>query len=299
MTVKNPSNWEVLTTTRTSFSPASTRNSQGRNGLTFVGMGLWDHYGISLSGLRSAREADEVYAEYYTSIMPGLNVRWLERKIGKRITTLTRHDLEEDADRRIMNLARNKKLVLLVPGDPMAATTHITLRLRALELGIKTQIIHSASIFSAAPSLTGLQHYKFGKTVTIPLPREKFLPLSPYDVILENISRGLHTLVLLDLDVESGEYLTINKALSLLARIEGMKRKNVFTGERLFVGAAHVGSPNPIVKCGFINNLMNFDFGAPPHTLIVPGELHFMEAETLVKMFGAPRSILTGRTSRD
>jgi diphthine synthase len=260
-------------------------------------MGLWDHYGITLSGLRSAREADEVYMELYTNMMPGLKQSWLERKIGKKIVTLTRHDLEEDADRKIMEPAKNRRLVLFVPGDPMAATTHTSLRLRALEVGIKTQIIHSASIFSAAPSLSGLQHYKFGKTVTIPLPREGFLPLSPYDAILDNFSRDLHTLVLLDLDVESGKYLTINKALSLLLRIEDVKKKNLFTGDRFLVCVARVGSPDPVVKCEYIKNLMDFDFGPPPHTFIVPGELHFMEAETLVKMFGAPRSILKRKTS--
>jgi diphthine synthase len=262
-------------------------------------MGLWDHDGISLSGLRSAREADEVCAEFYTSVMPGLSLSRLERRIGRKITVLTRHDLEEDEDNKIMKLAKNRKMALLVPGDPLAATTHIALRLRAFELGIETRIIHSASIFSAAPSLTGLQHYKFGKTVTIPLARQGFLPLSPYDAILENLSRGLHTLILLDLDVETGEYLTINKALSMLLEIEATKKSNAFKKDRLSIGVAHVGSPNPIVRCDFIQSLMDFDFGGPPHSLIIPGELHFMEAETLVKMFGAPESILRRKTSSD
>jgi diphthine synthase len=280
----------------TSFSPIFRGRDKERGRLILVGMGLWDHNGISLSGLKSARAADEVCAELYTSIMPGLSMSHLERRIGKRVTLLTRHDLEEDADRKILRQARNRSVVLLVPGDPLAATTHISLRLRAFELGIKTQIIHSASIFSAAPSLTGLQHYKFGKTVTIPLPREGSLPLSTYDVVLDNLARGLHTLVLLDLNVESGEYLTISEALGLLLKIERMKGKSVFSDERLVIGIAHVGSLNPLVKCGSIKDVMKVDFGAPPHTLIIPGELHFMEAETLVKMFGAPKSILSRET---
>jgi diphthine synthase len=258
-------------------------------------MGLWDHNGISLSGIRSARKADEVYAEFYTSVMPGFNIAHLERRIGKKITVASRRDLEEDADRGILERAKGRRVVLLVPGDPLAATTHVSLRLRAFELGIKTEVVHAASIFSAAPGLTGLQHYKFGKAVTIPLPREGYLPLSSYDVVLDNFSRGLHTLVLLDLNVESGEFLSIQSALALMLGIENIRKKSVFTKDRILLGVAHAGSPEPTVKCGYIKDLMEADFGAPPYTLIVPGELHFMEAETLVKLFGAPESLLPRR----
>jgi len=257
-----------------------------------VGMGLWDHNDLSLSGMKAAKSADEVYAELYTNIMPGLNLKLLEKAVGKEITILRRRDLEEDADERILRIAQKKRVVLLVPGDPLAATTHVSLRLRASEIGISTRVIHAASIFSAAPSLVGLQHYKFGKKVTIPIPQEGYLPLSPYDVVSENLSRGLHTLLLLDIDVEGGRYLSINEALNLLLKMETTKRMNVFTGHRLVIGLARIGSPKPTVRCDYITKLNTFDFGSPPHTLIVPGDLHFMEAYTLVKLFGAPPSIL-------
>lgn len=263
--------------------------------LILVGMGLWDHKGISLAGLLSAKRADEVYAEFYTSIMPDMSTAYLEKEIGKKITILGRHDLEEKMDQSIMNKARDRRIVLLVPGDPFAATTHVSLRLRACELGIRTTIIHSASIFSAAPSLTGLQHYKFGRTVTIPFPQEGHLPMSPYDVIADNLARGLHTLVLLDLDAERGKYLSVNEALTIMLEIENTKGKKVFSDDRLVIGVARVGSSSPVVRCDFIKGVMKFDFGAPPHTLIVPGELHFMEAESLVKLFGAPRTIVQGK----
>jgi diphthine synthase len=269
------------------------KSSKSHGELVLIGMGLWDHDGISYSGIRSARKVDDVYVELYTSIMPGLNLGLLERRIGKKITVLNRHDLEEGAEQGILKKAKDKNIALLVPGEPLAATTHVSLRLRAFELGITTKIIHSASIFTAAPSLTGLQHYKFGKTVTIPFPRENYLPLSTYDAIIENLERGLHTLVLLDIDTERRQYLSIGKALDLLLRIEGIREKGVFTGDRLVLGVARVGSPAPLVRCGTIRDLIELDFGAPPHILIVPGELHFMEAETLVKMFGAPKVILS------
>jgi len=275
-----------------SSSPDSGPRRQESGELILVGMGLWDQDDLSLSGMKVAKSVDEVYAELYTNIMPGLNLELLEKAVGKAITVLRRCDLEEHADESILRMAQKKRVALLVPGDPLAATTHIALRLRACELGISTRVVHAASVFSAAPSLVGLQHYKFGKKVTIPIPQEGYLPLSPYDVVSENLSRGLHTLLLLDIDVERGKYLSINEALNLLLKMETKRGTGIFTGDRIVVGLARIGSPKPAVRCDYITKLARFDFGSPPHTLIVPGDLHFMEANTLVKLFGAPSSIL-------
>lgn len=79
------------------------------------------------------------------------------------------------------------------------------------------------------------------------------------------------------MNVESGEFLSIQGALALMLRIENIRKKSVFTKDRILLGVAHAGTPQPTVKCGYIKDLMEADFGAPPYTLIVPGELHFME----------------------
>jgi len=38
--------------------------------------------------------------------------------------------------------------------------------------------------------------------------------------------------------------------------------------------------------------VINYDFGAPPHTLIVPGKLHFMEVEALITLADAPQEVM-------
>jgi diphthine synthase len=275
-----------------SFSNNHESSEREQSELILVGLGLWDNGGISMSGVEAARGADEIYAELYTSVMPGLDMGYLEKTLGKRISVLTRHDLEEDADERILKSSQERRVVLLIAGDPLAATTHVSLRLRAHELGVKTRIIHAASVFSAAASLAGLQHYKFGKTVTIPIRQEGYMPLSPYDVVSDNLTRGLHTLLLLDLDIERNRFLSIREALDLLLDMEHSRGKRVITEDRLVVGLARIGSPEPTVRCGRIKDVVGLDFGLPPHTLIVPGRLHSMEATVLVKLFGAPESIL-------
>lgn len=98
--------------------------------LTFIGMGLHDERGISVRGLEESRASDHIYSELYTSLMPGLSVKNLEQLLGKPVQVLSRTDIEEKAEENVLKLAKNSKVVLLVPGDSMTATTHIDLRLR-------------------------------------------------------------------------------------------------------------------------------------------------------------------------
>ncbi len=51
--------------------------------LTFIGLGLNDEKGITLEGLEEARRADSAYGEFYTNIMPNLDLKSLEKEIGK------------------------------------------------------------------------------------------------------------------------------------------------------------------------------------------------------------------------
>jgi len=262
--------------------------------LIFVGLGLHDEKGISLHGLEETRGANTVFAEFYTSLMPGLSTQALVRLVGREVLVVSRRDLEEEGGRLILQEARRGKAVFLVPGDPLIATTHVDLRVRAEKEGIKTHVIHGASIISAVIGLSGLQNYKFGRSVTIPLPERGWSPETPYEAILENRKMGLHTLCFLDIKVEESRYMTIKDGLGKLLAIEKRKRGGVVTLDTLIVGVARAGSREPTVKAGYVREVMNYDFGAPPHTLIFPGKLHFMEAEALITLAGAPEQIREG-----
>ena len=72
---------------------------------------------------------------------------------------------------------------------PLAATTHFSLIAECKNKDIKTEIIHSSSIFSAVGE-TGLSLYKFGGTTSIPIYDEHFHPESFFEVIEENIKCG-------------------------------------------------------------------------------------------------------------
>jgi diphthine synthase len=257
--------------------------------LVFVGLGLHDENGISLKGLMEVKSAESVFIELYTSLLPNFSIKHFEEVSGKKLWVVSRRELEDENGEAVLKEAESSKAVLLVPGDPLIATTHVALRLEAEKRGIKTRVIHGASIVSAAMGLSGLHNYKFGKSVTIPFP-EHFSE-TPYDVIAENLRLGLHTLCLLDIDAEEKRYLSIREALEMLLKVEEKRKRGVITGERLAVGIARAGSHNPTVKADFAEELLRYDFREPPYTLIFPGKLHFMEAEALIAFAGAPLTV--------
>jgi len=261
------------------------------NELVFVGLGLYDEKDISLRGLEEIRGADAVFAEFYTSLMPGLSIRKLEEMAGKAVQIVSRRVLEEEGGKLIFEAAKKGKAVFLVPGDPLIATTHVDLRISAEKQRIRTRVIHGASAVSAVRGISGLQNYKYGKAVTIPFSEKGFVSETPYNVISENRERGLHTMCYLDIKAEEQRYLTIKEALQTLLELEKQKKEQVVTPRTLVIGVARAGSIEPVVKAGYIEEVINYDFGAPPHTLIFPGKLHFMEAEALITLADAPEEV--------
>jgi diphthine synthase len=258
--------------------------------LVFVGLGLHDHMGISLQGLEEMKTADSVFIELYTSLLPGFSRKSLSKLSGKKLNILQRKDLEENNGKIVLLAAEKGKTILLVPGDPLIATTHVTLRIEARKRGIKSRIVHGSSILSAAIGLSGLHSYKFGKSVTIPFADEN-PSITPYTVIGQNKKSGLHTLCLLDIKAEDNRFLKISDALKALLDIEAQRKEKAVTSNSLAVGVARAGSASPTVKAGFVNDLLKQEFGDPPHTLIFTGRLHFMEAEALVVLANAPEKV--------
>lgn len=262
------------------------------NELVFVGLGLYDEKDLSLRAIDEIENADKVFAELYTSLMPALDLKQLEKLTGKKVTVVSRKKLEEENGQQILQEAKHGKVVFLVPGDPMIATTHIDLRMRAKKMGIKTRLVHGASIISAVIGLTGLQNYKFGRSVTVPFPEKGVSADTSYAVIMENEKRGLHTLCFLDIKAEEKRYMTVKDGLSALLAVEERKKKHRVNLDILAVGIARAGAPDSCVKADYVRDLLKYDFRAPPHTIVFPGKLHFMEAEALVVLADAPKRVL-------
>ena len=244
--------------------------------LYFIGLGLGNEKDISINGLEAIRKCDIVYLENYTSILNATQEA-LEKFYNKKII-LARRNLIESDNNEILENAKTRNVALLIAGDPLVAKTHIDLFLRGKKDDIKCTIIHNASIVSAIGA-TGLQVYKFGKTTSIPMENENIE--TPYDVLKDNLSLGLHTLFLLDLDPEEEKFMSVNDAIRYLLKVELKRNEGIFSEKTFCIGCARLGSDSQIIKAGIAKEMLKFNFGKPVHCLIVPGKLHFMEEEAL------------------
>lgn len=240
--------------------------------LYLISLGLADEKDMSLRALEAAKSCDFLYVEFYTTRM-FTDASKLSKLIGKPVQEIQRNDMEEDS-RKLLEQAKTQNVGILVGGDALSATTHTSLLLDAKKQGIVTKIIHGSSIMTAIAS-TGLQLYKFGKTTTLALPEKNYKPTSTYEAIRENKSRGLHTLVLLDVKSESGKYMNISEAAEILLK------DKVFTEDTKLVACCRLGSDNETIMFASIKQLIydNSLRNKTPAVLIVPGELHFLEEE--------------------
>ncbi len=257
--------------------------------ITFIGLGLNDETDISLKGLKEIKKSDKIYAEFYTAKLFGTNLKKMEKLMGKKINILEREEVEKGD--KIINDAKNNHVVFLSCGDSMSATTHIDLRLRSINQGIETDIIHGSSIFTAVAGLLGLQQYKFGRTTTLGFPDGDYFPISPYDVIKKNKEIGLHSLVLLDIQVDKNKFMSVNEGVEIFEKMENKVGEGVFNSDSLICAVARAGSLNPILKADYLKNIKKIDFGPPLHTIVVPGSLHFLEIESLEKIADLPKDL--------
>ena len=116
--------------------------------------------------------------------------------------------MELEAD-DILLAAHEGNVAFLVVGDPLSATTHADLILRARRFQapgsetptpVPVKIIHNDSITTALGS-SGLAGYNFGQTISVPFWTEDWRPDSWLGRIGENCQLGLHTLCLSDIKV--------------------------------------------------------------------------------------------------
>lgn len=233
--------------------------------LYFIGLGLHDVKDISVKGLDIVKKADVVYAEFYTSVSS--SKQEIEEFFGKEIKILDREQVEQEFD-KVLDQAKDKTVVFLTAGDPMVATTHADLVMQARKKNIQVKIIHSSSIYSAIGE-TGLQIYKFGKSVSIPFDEEI---TSFYDRIKENKERGAHTLVLLDLDTTNNKYVSASQALSRLVKLG-------FSEQERVVIIADLGGDS-MIEYEVVKDLINKNYKGL-QVLVIPGKLHFKEQEAL------------------
>ncbi|HIO94933.1 MAG TPA: hypothetical protein EYN46_06200 [Candidatus Poseidoniales archaeon] len=218
---------------------------------------------------------------------------------------------------RILELAKDELVSLLVVGDPLQATTHVDLLLHCHDEGIPYEVVHAASVTTLVSGGIGLQNYRFGRQVTLPFPVGDYLPTSPLEMLCEALFLGNHVLVLFDLDpTGSGDVnpvpMTPEQAvltLELMAQKlrqdlpphldEGEMAADDVRGRlkaravqellsvplRQWFGilCSDLGTIEKRLRRGSLADISRLQ-GGEIHCLVIPGELQGLEAEAVDKL---------------
>ena len=245
--------------------------------LYLIGIGLADEKDITLKGLEALRACDKIYMENYTSLLQ-VPFERLEEFYEKKIIISPRNTFENESA-ALVNEAKDKDVAVLVIGDALSATTHISLLMEAKEKGVASKVIHNASVLTAVGA-TGLQLYKFGRTASIPYHES----VAPYEILELNQKAGLHSLFLLDLSPKDGQFMSASKAAEILLNIEEKEKKKLISPITTAIAAIRLGSDSQKIISGPLSKIKASEFGPGPHCLIIPGDLHFMEEQALKEL---------------
>jgi len=271
--------------------------------LYLIGLGLGNPKDITIRGLETIKAADHVFLENYTSLLVSSSPEDLEIFYGANMQVADREFVENAGAEKMIQLAKKQKVCFLVVGDPFCATTHTDLVLRARAESVRVEVIHNASIVSAVGAC-GLQVYRFGEIISIPLWQGGWRPESFFDKLEANSERNLHTLCLLDIKVKEKNltalargrdgvfdpprFMTVSEALEQLAEIEASRGKGVVGGKVRVVGLARVGREDQVLLSGSVDEFISRReeveerLGGPLHSLVIcAGNLHELEDQFL------------------
>ncbi|QDI89330.1 diphthine synthase [Candidatus Nitrosopumilus sp. SW] len=245
--------------------------------LWFVGLGISGFKSIPNEAIDVLAKADIVYLEQFTSPIGKSDLTKIKNATKGEFRPAKRWLVEDGNE--ILENAKKKKVVLLSYGDPYIATTHIELRERAIKEKIKTYSIHASSSLTSMIGECGLHFYKVGRIATI-MSEMKSLT-TPYYVIYKNVIEGNHTVLLLEFNQDKDFFLDPKDALNGLLETEKGQRRKVISSSTFAIVASRVGFKDQKIVSGKISSLKKIDFGKPPHTVIIPGRLHFTESDAL------------------
>ena len=248
--------------------------------LYFIGLGLNRHQPTQ-KAIDALRKSDKIYLEAYTSNYSDNDSNFLEKELGKRFVKIYREEAEQGF-KEIIKEAKDKTISFCVFGNITSATTHSSIINDAKKAKIKTELIPGISIFSVIPMLTGLEEYRFGRTISVVKPIKNYAPTSFFDYILQNMELGLHTICLLDIKIDKQNSYYMQPSEAALRLIEIANEKDVETKNwKVYVVCGASSKKEKI----YLTNLRTlakekteYDY---PNSLVICGKLTMDEEENL------------------
>jgi len=263
--------------------------------LTLILAGAGLHVGtITLEVREAVERASRVYVDVYTMPQASWLAEWARGLAGDRVVEAGREVIESQSA-RIVEEASMGDVVVLVPGDPLVATTHVSLLAEASRRGVRWRVIPGISGVVASKTLAGLQYYRYGRTITVPGPWREVRAVSIVSHLYGNLCVGLHTLVLLDV-ADGGAQLGPAQGASELLLLEKELASDVGF-ERVLPGlmaavVERAGHPDARVHWGSIASIAEGEGGPwrEPSSIVVPGIIHPTELDMIASLYSVKES---------
>jgi diphthine synthase len=266
--------------------------------LWLMGVGINEYDSLSIGSIEILRNSDIIYVDKFTGFLSDefvLRIKSLSNMIDNSIqenkteVQVVKRWFVEDG-REMLKNAIEKNVCILIYGDPLIATTYSELIVRASKQSISYKIIHSSSGISSLIGESGLHYYKFGKMVTMMC--DPMSSITVYDTIFNNMCLGLHTLILTEYNNDEGNnysklnndepfYLSPKKVFELLLEREKELKLMNLSENSFVIVASQIGADNSKLICGKIKSLLTFQFNEGFNSIIIPGNLHFTEIDSL------------------
>lgn len=254
---------------------------EGENLLYFVGLGLKPEH-ITEEGKKAIKNAKKVYVEAYTSVFSEGKIKDLEKELNKKFVLLYREDVELHFD-KIINEAKKEDVAFCVFGNITSATTHSSAITDAKKAKVKFKLIPGISIVSVVPMLTGLEEYRFGRTVSIVKPVENYSPSVFFNYIIENKKQGLHTLCLLDIKIEKNKkeyFMQPFEAAKRLLEISDEKKQKIDDWKVISITGA-CSKKEKIIKTNLKELAKKKTNYTVPSSIVILGKITMPEEEFL------------------
>ncbi|MDD4251139.1 MAG: diphthine synthase [Candidatus ainarchaeum sp.] len=246
-----------------------------------IGIGLKPKQ-LTIEALEIIKNSDQVFLENYTSEYSQGLLQEFESLIERKIKVLGREEIETGFESALLSAKKNN-ICLLIFGNALTATTHVQLLLDAKEKNIKYKIIPGISITNTIAE-SGLDEYKFGRTITICYHEKDFEPETFYDQLKQNQKIGLHTLCLLDIkkDEKPKRLMNCKEGIEILEKIMNKRKEKQDLEYIALIGMSGdkqkiIFGKEKIFQSEDIKNIF-------PQTIIIPGKINEKENETIKKL---------------
>jgi diphthine synthase len=255
--------------------------------LLLVGLGLGTK-DLSVRALEEIRKPGVLFLETYTAFITKDYLSFIKKEAGRDIEVIGRPDLE-DRVKGMVSRAKRQRVVILVIGDPLIATTHSIILNEAKRQKVKCEVLHSTSVFSVAIGESGLDVYRFGPTITIPFWFKNYKPTSFLKALEKNIKNNQHSLLLLDIDQKNRRPMSIGEAVNILDSAELVEKTGIFSDKFRMMILADLGRKTQLIRCVGIDEVskkLEDEVEGKVLSIVVPTNPTFAEKESMDRIIG-------------